>query len=258
MNRIALLACVLLPATLWAQADAQHPTPSEPVTKIVRVQYGDPGNIAHLASVGLRVRADADNTLRAIVIKGEPAAVAETERIIRELDVPATVPGSKDVELTVSVLGASSKPGAFPGAEVPQGLTAVVKQISAIFPYKSYQLLSSMLMRSRQGGSSENAGVMQGVSGGGADSSYASPYKLSFQEPTIITVNGKSIVRLRSFRLSISAHIASGPQSWQQAAEIGLDTDVDLPEGEKVVVGKANTQSSDSAIFVVLSARLVD
>jgi hypothetical protein len=245
---IALLAPILL----FGQTEPQHPAPPERVTRIVRVQYGNPQTIAYLASTGLNVSASADNTLRAIVIKGPPGPVTDVERTIRELDGPASVPMSKEVEVTVSVLGASSKPGAFAQGEVPQNLAPVVKQIGAIFPYKSYELLSSMLMRSREGGKAENQGVMQSVSGG-----FESPYKLAYDDANASSMDGKAVLHLRNFRFTSSARIPAGSQSFQMS-EIGLLTDVDLREGEKVVVGKASTGDSDSALFVVVSARLAD
>lgn len=39
---------------------------------------------------------------------------------------------------------------------------------------------------------------------------------------------------------------------------VATETDVDLREGQKVVVGKANLDNTDLALFIVLSARLVD
>ena len=42
-----------------------------------------------------------------------------------------------------------------------------------------------------------------------------------------------------------------------QNYDIGIQTDVDLREGQKVVVGKSNIESTDSALFVILTAKLV-
>jgi hypothetical protein len=248
-----LLIALVAPVLLSAQTDGQKPTPPVTVTRMVRVQYGNPQTIAYLASAGLNVSANADNTLRAVVIKGSSDLVTEVVRVIHELDVPASLPISKDIEVTVSVLGASSKPAAFAqGGELPQSLAPVVKQIGAIFPYKSYQLVSSMLMRSREGGKSENQGVIQGVSG-----DYESPYKLSYDEATASTSDGKPLLHLRNFRFTAFARIPAGPQSFQ-TSDIGLLADIDLREGEKVVVGKASTGDGDSALFVILSGRLAD
>jgi hypothetical protein len=195
-----------------------------------------------------------DDSLRAIVLKGPPAAVSAVEQTIRELDVPASLPISKDVEVTVSVIGASSKPGASPQSEVPENLAPVVKQINAIFPYKGYQLLSSMLMRSREGGKSESQGLIQGVSS--ADAAYLSPYRVAYDEANVSNADGKPTLHLRNFTFASHARVQSGSLTWN--AEISLRSDVDLREGEKVVVGKANTGDSDAALFVVISARLVD
>lgn len=41
--------------------------------------------------------------------------------------------------------------------------------------------------------------------------------------------------------------------------EAGISTDVDVPEGKKVVVGKTSAvEGSDSALILVISAKVVD
>ena len=50
--------------------------------------------------------------------------------------------------------------------------------------------------------------------------------------------------------------IASG-QGFQYL-DTGLNTDVDIREGQKVVVGKANMDGSDRASIVILTAKVVE
>ncbi len=37
-----------------------------------------------------------------------------------------------------------------------------------------------------------------------------------------------------------------------------VNTDIDMREGQKVVVGNSNVDGGDSALFVVLSAKILD
>ncbi|MBV8070119.1 MAG: hypothetical protein JO270_09460 [Acidobacteriaceae bacterium] len=258
MKKITLIACLIFPALLAAQdASAPDSSTSAFVTKIVRVEYGNPATIAAMAGSNMGIHYSSDDSLRAIVLKGPPSAVASVEHIIHQLDAPSSAPNAKDIELTVSVIGTSAK-GSPSGQEVPPGLLPTVKQLSAIFPYKNYQLLSSMLMRSREGGKTESHGVMQSVSGG-TENPYLSPYRVAYDDVTVSSMDGKPSIHLKKFNFSTTVRIRIEPgSSAYQNSEVGLTTDVDLREGEKVVVGKANTETSESALFVVLSARLAD
>ena len=47
-------------------------------------------------------------------------------------------------------------------------------------------------------------------------------------------------------------------QAGVQFIETGINTDVDIGEGQKVVVGKANMDGSDRASIVVLTAKVVE
>ena len=239
MKKAALILCLaLLPALTFAQ---------DQVTKIVRIQYANAQTIARMASMGSNVGADADNVLHVIVLKGRPAAVDSVEQTIRELDVPSAAPTSKDIEVIVSIIGASSGSDLPVGREMPEGMAPVIKQLRAIFPYKNYQLLSTMMLRSREGARAENNGNMKGFADT-ADNSSLISYAILYESANVSPEQGKPIIRLRGFRFSAKSSIFAG----------NILTDIDLPEGQKTVIGKANVEKGDSALFVVLTAKLVD
>jgi hypothetical protein len=243
MKKAALIACLaLLPGLAFAQA---------PVTKVVRVHYAKAQSIANLVPGGSHIGVSADNTLQVIVLSGEPAVVASVEQMIRELDVPSNVQVSKDIEVIVSVIGASSGPDLPAGQEMPEGMTPVIKQLRGIFPYKNYQLLSSMLLRSREGANAENKGNMKGFENTGSKP-MPGEYSIEYGEASVSSEQGKPVIHLRKFQFFTS--VANSNQMFG----VRVSTDIDLPEGQKTVVGKANVESIDSALFVVLTARLVN
>lgn len=251
LTLIVLLA--LLPSLAFPQTEAT-PKPKE-VTKLIRVKYGNAQAIASLAHTGTPISIAADNGMNAIVLKGAPSAVASVEQIIHELDVPSSTPNGKDVELTVFVIGASSNPI---GSDVPEGVAPVVKQLRAIFPYKNYGLLSSMLLRSREGSSAQNSGTMK--FGDSPNNNYYATYEAT----TVDRQNGLPVIHVRQFRFNTKFPVVPGPApkgaaitQWTMS-DIGVKTDVDLREGQKTVIGKADVGGSDSALFVVLNAKLVD
>jgi hypothetical protein len=40
--------------------------------------------------------------------------------------------------------------------------------------------------------------------------------------------------------------------------EVGVHTDIDVREGQKVVVGKANIDNADNALILVLTAKVIE
>ena len=256
--RFAILS-LLLSGLLCAQ--------NEPlVTKIVRVR-GDADRLHNLACNGFRGYCTANNDLGAIVLKGSQHDVALTEQTIRDLD--ATSPASahaagQNLELTIYVLGGAYK--AFAGAQEADGqaLAPVVKQLKAAFPYSHYQLLGTMLMRSALNEKAENTGAI-GIKLD-PDLSRPSIYQISYASASLVA-DRNAFLHLKGFRINFRVPVVYGSlgaggkvnyaTTQYQNADMGIETDVDLREGQKVVVGKTNISDSDSCIFLVLSAKLV-
>ena len=249
---IALLA--ILPELGFAQKPdtSSHP---QAVTKLIRVKYGDVGAIARLAQAVGHVEIRGDENLRAIVVMGLPADVASAEQIIHELDVPSSTPKGKDIELTVFVIGASNNPL---GSNVPEEIAPVVKQLRAVFPYRNYGLLSSMVLRSREGSPAQSYGTIK------IDDSPNNNYSVSYDQTAVNSQNGSPVIHVRQFRFNTRFPVVPGPvpkgaatTQWS-LSDVGVKTDIDLREGQKTVIGKADVGGSDSALFVVLNAKLVD
>ena len=242
------------------------------VTKVVRV-HGDAVRLRELACSGSGVsNCEASEPLRAIVVNGHSTAVTKVEQTIRELDAlspsSSSTISNKNVELTTYVIGGSTQP--FVGAKEVSGetLAPVIKQLRAVFPYSHYQLLSTMVMRSALNGKAESSGLM-GVQ---LNPDFARPsmYKISYDSAQLSGASPDTM-HLASFRFSMKLPYVNTPlntvttksgsipyanTSWSMM-DLGLQTDVDLREGQKVVVGKTNVSDSDSCIFLVLVARLV-
>ena len=204
-----------------------------------------------MASGGSPVEVRADDPLKAIVLRGKAADVNALENTIRELDSTSANSGSKNVELTVYLLSGTSS-SLSPAAEsVPAAIAAVVKQLRAVFPYSNYQLLSTMLLRSGEGTPSSTDGLLKPF-GKAAEGSPPSIYSVRYKAARISPDNAGPSIHLTGFHFQLRVPMA------QTMFDVGIDTDVDLREGQKVVVGKSNIESADSALFVVLIAKLVE
>ncbi len=239
------------------------------VTKVIRV-HGNPEAVRNIACYNQKnVSCAASNSIDAVVVKGPSNEVINIEQTIRELDsLSPTSAGagvSKSVELTIYVVGGSEK--GFVGAQDARGqaLAPVLTQLRAAFPYSHYQLLATMIMRSCLNKQSTSSGVM-GIQ---SDPALSMPsfYVISFDSAK---VSDRNSVNLTKFRFDLNTPIVekkimtgsdknqlAGMGSSYRMADITIETDVDLREGQKVVVGKTNISDSDSCIFLVLSAKLV-
>jgi len=201
----------------------------------------------------------ANDALKAIVIRGKPSDVEALEKTIRELDSASTTAASRNVELMVYLLsGSNSLPAPAGAADKLPALAPVVKQLRAIFPYNDYQLVSTMLLRSGEGTKTSTNGLLksfQNVPGG----SYPSTYGIQYDAATVSPEEANPSIHLEKFQFNTRISISTGTGSaiQFQTFGIGIQTDVDLREGQKVVVGKSNIESTDSALFVILTARLV-
>jgi hypothetical protein len=231
------------------------------VTRIVRVK-GDAKTLRDLACSSSYANCEASTTLRAIVVKGKESVVAQVEKSIQELDAmsspAANTLNNRNVELTVYVLGGAMQPFAGTDDAAGETLAPVVRQLRAIFPYSHYQLLSTMMMRSSLNTKADSFGIMGMRTS--PEITRPSNYQLSFDSAKIAGDVATEIHLAKfSFRANVpyvwSSPGSPGPQ-WAQA-EVLVQTDVDLRESQKVVVGKANVANSDSCFFLVLSAKLM-
>jgi len=262
MKMIFFASLFLIPAVAFCQDTAARTVAaSEPpgrMTKLIRIHYGNAQNLAGLAAHGSDVHVEADNALQAIVLKGKASDVTSVEQILKELDT--AVASSRDFELTIWAIGGSNDSSATSQGQMPELLAPVVKQLRAIFPYKNYQVLSTMLIRSKEGSRAENRGVMQTFSNV-PNFSHPSVYDVDYSDSNISAEERNALIHLRNFRFVARVPLPEGSDSGGKAnwhmEDVLINTDVDLHEGQKVVVGKANVENSDSALFVVLSARLV-
>jgi hypothetical protein len=153
-------------------------------------------------------------------------------------------------------------------------IASVTRQLQSIFPYKSYQVLTSMLLRSREDTRAINSGVMKSLSSAEAAQaqvSRPSTYTVGYDRASVSNESGKPSIHIRNFRFGTKIPVinemlgskdskGSIPYATTQVSQVDVSimTDIDIRDGQKVVVGKANVENGDSAIFVVVGARLVE
>jgi hypothetical protein len=127
-----------------------------------------------------------------------------------------------------------------------------------MFSYKGYQLIDTQVMRVRAGQGGEASGVVESsapVAGAKTIS------QVKFRSASVSTDEKGRAIRIDNLRVGLRVPIPVQPGSSQfgvQYVDTGINTDVDIREGQKVVVGKANMDGSDRASIVVLTAKVVE
>ncbi len=236
-----ILALTLVPAM------AQE---KEQVTKIIEVRNLDVRELPPLLlPFGAAIQFSLP--LRRLVVSGRPETVAAVEEAVRRMDVPAPAP--KNVEITAYILMASPQPG----GNVPPELEGVTKQLKNLFSYQGFRLLDTMVLRVRDGESGEASAVGTPPADFPTNLYAKTVYQARF---TGVGVSGDDKIRLLRIReLKFGARIPySTGGSGYQFNEVGFNTGIDVREGQKVVVGKANVDGSNNAMTLVVTARVVE
>lgn len=247
MRTIFLAVFVLLP--VQAQDNPAR------VTKLIEVKYADINKIRNLigvfASKNTRVEIDASEGTHYVALAGAAEDVEVVERFIKKVDVPH--PADKNIELTVYMLLGQH---ADAGEKLPAEFAGVTKQLQATFGIKEFRLIETFTGRVRDGKWIESSGLLSlpplGATGPPAT------YNLKIQRCSLREDGKTRTIRLDNLRFGARVPYASvtGKDQWQ-FLDTGITTDIDVREGQKVVVGKTSIVRADS-LFIVVMAKVVE
>ncbi len=228
-----LIVLCLMSAALFAQESA---------VKVVELKHINSRSLSTAQIRQFEVHVEANGNM--VVLRGAPSNVAAAEKFLARLDVPR-----KNLEATFHIVAADSKAEA-PAAELPPDLASVIKQLRSYFIYKNYRLLDTAVIRTRADSEPTANGVLaDGVT-----------YSVQSRGVTVSSDEKGNIIRFDRLFVNLRMPDPSA-SSWNKKAEYknaSLAADLDVREGQKVVVGKANFSGIDGAFFVIVTARIVD
>jgi hypothetical protein len=240
-----MLIAVLCAGSLLAQ---------DRVQKVVMIKNGNLNGILRTVrdlapGSNMLISTDSEH----IILSGSKEVVTGFEEIIKQLDVPP--PAQNNVEIDAYMVIASAH--AENRNPIPAELDPVVAQLKGLFTYKSFRLLDSFVLRARSGERGENSGSVQPSSP--APEGAKISYRFEFNKVRVDKGEAARLVRFDGLHLNINAPVgldAKGELRWSGAE---IRTDVDVPEGKKVVIGKTSgIEGADSALILVISAKVVD
>lgn len=244
----ALILSLILLASLGAQEE-KKPVETKPrVQKIFILKYADPIQVATVLGVfGQTMRPVPD--LHALSVSSSPDLMPGIEEAINRLDVPAAAPQNFDLTVYYLIGGETEN---IPGGSVPKELDSVVTQLKNSFPFKTYRLLDTLTLQTRAGQQAETSSTPGTLTQGLP--SAVTQFKIRTAN---LSADG-STVSLSGLKAGLKVPMPSGTPTNQQFTylDIGLNADVDIKEGQKVVVGRLSV-NKDQALFLVLTARVV-
>jgi hypothetical protein len=246
----------------WAQEAATTPPPGQTekpkryVQRVVEIKYADVRQLADLATIPGGPTIRYNEHFRTISMYGTEESVTEAEGLIKHYDTPhapAHVTG-RNIELVMYMLAASPKGTA--GEAVPPDLDPVVKQLKALFGYNDFRLLDSSVLRNREGENGEASGNATFANTGQPPAPVAL-YTIRYQKATVNASDKGNVIRIDNLRFSVRMPVLGSGGNWSYS-DIGFATNLDIREGQKVVVGKAKYDGSDNAFILVVTAKPVD
>jgi hypothetical protein len=219
------------------------------VQKIIEVKYRNPDRIVRLIPANMaNMVVRSDNEFHVIVVRGPAQQVAEYEEMVKKFDTPPP-----NVELTGYLVSGSTHETT---DDLPKELAATARQLHGVFAYKSYRVFQTLILRARDGHDARDGGTLPGTNAQydfmlrSANVSPGSPHPLHIDgmilqitTPTGQTAAGRGLLTDKD-----------GKPFVQHAT---IQSDIDMTEGQYVVVGKSSTNSSDDALILIVTAKVV-
>lgn len=230
------------------------PTPSEDretVTQIFRIAHADVQDIASVISV-FRGNVRPNPDLGVIAWTGLASELPAVEAAIRSLDV-APVP-EPNVELKIYFLLASKDGVA--KTSVPASLDGVARQLEDVFGYTSVGLIEVTAMRVRNG----SHGKINGILPKRLSDDREARYSFGFEKLFVTKDSSGRSIRIDGLNAGVQA-----PQTFLEDGrevtrylQTGIETDIDLRDGQMAVIGKTSIEGGAETVFVVVTGTITD
>lgn len=224
--------------------------PAEEITKVVDIKYADMRRIQSLIREpkGAAMRIDPSGKL--IVFQGDRLLVESMEEILKRIDVP-----SVNVELTFELLLGSKVGGK--ASELPQSLAGVVKEMKGLFGFKVVNLVDTIILRTQEGKESDAAGYLQTVYAADESKGGKAFYDLRVRRTVVNGSKGDRLLRIDDLHFGGRFPISNN-NGEMKFTTTGINTGLDIREGQRIVVGKVDLDQSSNPFFLVVSAKVIE
>jgi hypothetical protein len=176
------------------------------------------------------------------------------EDAVQKLDTPSAAPKNVDMTVFLLVASESATAGSF---VIPVDLGSTVTQLKNTFPFKNYGLLDVLTFQTRTGQRVASTSSGGSLPVGSRSVAVTTTLKI---DSIGVQADGHTlrVDRLNAqLRVPMSTGVAGSPSESQFSyQDLGIQTDLDIKEGQKVVVGRLGI-SHDQALFLVLMAKVL-
>jgi hypothetical protein len=235
-----VLAAALSAPGLWAQAEKPAQQKDQPA-QAIRVFTVKPGNLDRVWGAVRMIAGQnyvtSDPETGTLVVRTNQDLMPAIEQVVKQLDTTAV--SSKNVELTFYILEGSRDPMPNSGA-LPAELQSTVNQLKTVFAFQSFRLLDTAVIRGRDGRDLTVAGQLPIVGTG--------QYQLRLRPS--LPVDAKPPV----IRIDRLHYYNAGAGS----SSVSFEAEVDIREGQKVVIGKAGIGTNQNALILVATGKIVE
>jgi len=211
-----------------------------------------------------------DEKLRTIVVYAPKDVVAQMRRVVEELDRPGSEAAiGHNIEMTLGLLRCSTKPSDVK-QELPADLEAVARQLRAATQYKDIQLWDVVPVHLQEGKNAEQSlrlpAEVPGMRGMYATASVHVQTEAVIRKETgryvrfdLMSINFRIPQASPSLKSGVSAEGINPLVNTQfNYIDVGLNTAGDFKEDQKTVLGKVSGIDDETAIFVVISLKVLD
>ena len=246
---LLLIALPLAAQEAKKEDEKSNAQPAAPrIQKLFLLKYAEPIQVANLLRV-FNASVQPNSDMHALAVEATKPSMAAIEEAVQRLDVPSAAP--KNIEMTAYLLIGSETAGTEPGV-MPKELDNVIAQLKNAFAFKNYRLLDILALRTRVGQnastSSSGRGVPIGTNMPAVTTDFAIRQAGIGSDETTIRVDG--------LHLKSNVPVQTGSSGQFGYNNVGLQADVDIKQGQKVVIGRVSV--AESALFVGLTAQVVN
>lgn len=254
------IICAVLAMGLFGQekpTEQKKPNQDSYEAEIITVKNlsGDSFNRLVVLLRPIHDRYQADEKLRTIIVYGPPNIVAQMRKVVEQLDRPGSEAArGKNIEGTITFLKCSTQTTTG-GTPLPTDMESVARQLKAATSCKNVELWDSLPVHLQEGKESR------------FDLTRPTPNMTALTKITVratpdavLHKDSSRYVRFSKLEIYFKIPYTTGPTTAQmfQYMDVGIDTAGDFKEGQKTVLGKLTGPENDTAIFAVVTLKVLD
>lgn len=256
-----LIVCAMLAIGLLAAQEKPTEPPKEESSDpygaeviAVKTLSGDSFNRVATLLRPFGVKYQADERLRTIVVYGPKNVVAQMRKVVEQLDRPGSEAAiGKNVEGTIAFLKCSTKASSG-AASLPSDLESVARQLKTATFCKDVELWDSLPIHLQEG---KEAKFDLARSANLPDTTAFTTVRVYMTPEAVTRKDTGRYVRFSRINIGFRFPYAASPTQFQ-FMEMLLETAGDFKEGQKTVLGKISGTENDTAIFAVVTLKVLD